>query len=121
MSISGSTILVGVIGSPVKHSLSPGGPAHGDEERFVEIWNLVFMQFEQHPDGSTTPLPSPAIDTGLGLERILTVMQGVDSVWETDEISRIIKEIGELAGVSYGKEERSDISMRIIVVKISET
>jgi len=91
-----------------------GGPAHGDEERFVEIWNLVFMQFEQHPDGSTTPLPSPAIDTGLGLERILTVMQGVDSVWETDEISRIIKEIGELAGVSYGKEERSDISMRII-------
>ena len=44
-----------------------GGPAHGGEERFVEIWNLVFMQFEQHPDGSTTPLPSPAIDTGLGL------------------------------------------------------
>ena len=83
-----------------------GGPAHGGEERFVEIWNLVFMQFEQHPDGSTTPLPSPAIDTGLGLERILTVMQGVDSVWETDEISKIIEKIGQLAGISYGEEER---------------
>ena len=91
-----------------------GGPAHGGEERFVEIWNLVFMQFEQHADGSTTPLPSPAIDTGLGLERILTVMQGVDSVWETDEISIIIEKIEQLAGVSYGEEERSDISMRII-------
>ncbi len=91
-----------------------GGPAFGDEERFVEIWNLVFMQFEQHPDGSTTPLPSPAIDTGLGLERILTVMQGVDSVWETDEISKLIGEISQLAGISYGEDERSDVSMRII-------
>jgi alanyl-tRNA synthetase len=91
-----------------------GGPAQGGEERFVEIWNLVFMQFEQHPDGSTSPLPSTAIDTGAGLERILTVMQGVDSVWETDEISEIIEKIGKLAGVSYGEEERADISMRII-------
>ena len=91
-----------------------GGPAHGGEERFVEIWNLVFMQVEQHPDGSTTPLPDPAIDTGLGLERVLTVMQGVDSVWETDEISKIIKGIEKLTSISYGNEERSDVSMRII-------
>ena len=91
-----------------------GGPAHGGEERFVEIWNLVFMQVEQHTDGSTTPLPNPAIDTGLGLERVLTVMQGVDSVWETDEISKIIKGIEKLTSISYGNEERSDVSMRII-------
>ncbi len=62
-----------------------GGPAHGGDERFIEIWNLVFMQFEQHADGSMTELPAPSIDTGAGLERILSVPGGVDSVWEAVE------------------------------------
>ena len=91
-----------------------GGPAHGDAERFIEIWNLVFMQFEQHEDGSMTPLPKPSIDTGAGLERILSVLQGVDSVWETDEFVRLITTIGELSGVVPGSDPRSDVSQRIL-------
>ena len=91
-----------------------GGPAHGDEERFIEIWNLVFMQFEQHEDGSTTPLPTPCIDTGLGLERVLSVLQGVESVWDTDEFVRLLAIIGDLAGVAYPSGDRTDVSMRIL-------
>jgi len=91
-----------------------GGPAHGDEERFIEIWNLVFMQFEQHEDGSTTPLPTPCIDTGLGLERVLSVLQGVESVWDTDEFVRLLAVIGDLAGVAYPSGDRTDVSMRIL-------
>ena len=91
-----------------------GGPAHGDDERFIEIWNLVFMQFEQHDDGSMTELPAPSIDTGLGLERILSVLRGVDSVWETDEFSRLLARISEISGVSYGSTDRTDVSQRIL-------
>ena len=91
-----------------------GGPAHGGEERFVEIWNLVFMQYEQHGDGSREPLPKPSIDTGAGLERILTVLQGVDSIFHTDEFRRLIAKAGELTGVAYGADERTDVSLRIL-------
>jgi alanyl-tRNA synthetase len=91
-----------------------GGPAHGDDERFIEIWNLVFMQFEQHDDGSMTPLPKPSIDTGAGLERILSVLQGVDSVWETDEFDRLLSTIAEISGVEPGSDERTDVSQRIL-------
>ena len=91
-----------------------GGPAHGDEERFIEIWNLVFMQFEQHEDGSMTPLPKPCIDTGLGLERVLSVLQGVESVWDTDEFVRLLAVIGDLTGVAYPSGDRTDVSMRIL-------
>ena len=91
-----------------------GGPAHGDEERFIEIWNLVFMQFEQHEDGSMTPLPTPCIDTGLGLERVLSVLQGVESVWDTDEFVRLLALIGDLTGVAYPSGDRTDVSMRIL-------
>jgi len=91
-----------------------GGPAHGDDERFIEIWNLVFMQFEQHDDGSMTELPAPSIDTGAGLERILSVLGGVDSVWETDEFSRLLTRIGELSGVPHGSSDRTDVSQRIL-------
>jgi alanyl-tRNA synthetase len=91
-----------------------GGPAHGDDERFIEIWNLVFMQFEQHADGSMTELPAPSIDTGAGLERILSVLGGVDSVWETDEFSRLLARIGEVSGVVHGFDARTDVSQRIL-------
>ncbi|MBT5041855.1 MAG: alanine--tRNA ligase, partial [Actinobacteria bacterium] len=91
-----------------------GGPAHGDEERFIEIWNLVFMQFEQHEDGSMTPLPAPSIDTGAGLERILSVLEGVDSVWETDEFVRLLATISDITGVQHGSSDRTDVSQHIL-------
>ena len=91
-----------------------GGPAHGGEERFVEIWNLVFMQFEQFEDGRREPLPKPSIDTGAGLERILAVLQGVNSVFDTDELRRLIDKASELAGVPYGEDEAQDVSLRIL-------
>ena len=76
-----------------------GGPEHGDEDRFIEIWNLVFMQFDQQADGSKTPLPKPSIDTGMGLERTVSVLLGVDSVWDTDELSKLQTAAAELTGV----------------------
>src|SRR6478609_3691589 len=71
---------------------APGGPAHGGDERYPEIWNLVFMQYNQLPNGEMIPLPKPSIDTGAGLERNLVVLQGVDSVWETDVMAPLIDE-----------------------------
>jgi len=76
-----------------------GGPEHGDEDRFIEIWNLVFMQFDQQADGSKVPLPKPSIDTGMGLERTVSVLQGVDSVWDTDELFALQGAAAELTGV----------------------
>ncbi|MFM9852615.1 MAG: alanine--tRNA ligase [Sphingomonadaceae bacterium] len=77
----------------------PGGPPGSPDEdgdRFVEIWNLVFMQYEQSADGKRTPLPKPSIDTGMGLERIAAVMQGVHDNYETDTFKALIAESGEL-------------------------
>jgi alanyl-tRNA synthetase len=91
-----------------------GGPAHGGADRFVEIWNLVFMQFEQLADGTMVPLPKPSIDTGAGLERMLAVLQDVDSVWETGEFARLIATASQLADRRYGDDERADVSLRIL-------
>ncbi|MDW3179180.1 MAG: alanine--tRNA ligase [Acidimicrobiia bacterium] len=92
-----------------------GGPANLDADaRFVEIWNLVFMQFDQQPDGSQVPLPKPSIDTGAGLERILTVLQGVGSIWETDEFVKLLASASALTGVSDGADPKSDVSLRIL-------
>ncbi len=91
-----------------------GGPAFGGADRFIEIWNLVFMQFEQLADGSMVALPKPSIDTGAGLERILSVMQGVESVWDTDEFQRLLAVASRLAARPYGLDERADVSMRIL-------
>src|SRR5579884_197834 len=69
---------------------APGGPAHGGEERYVEFWNLVFMQYDRQADGSLQPLPKPNVDTGAGLERLLSVIDGLASVWDTDTVRRVI-------------------------------
>lgn len=85
-----------------------------DCDRFLEIWNLVFMQYSRTADGHLEPLPLKNIDTGLGLERVASVMQGVRSSFETDLLRPIVDLTAELAGVSYGAEESQDISLRIV-------
>jgi alanyl-tRNA synthetase len=90
-----------------------GGPATEDD-RYVEIWNLVFMQFEQHADGTRTELPSPSIDTGMGLERLVAIKQGVYSNYDTDCFTKVIAKAAELAGKPYGEDEEADIAMRVI-------
>ncbi len=92
-----------------------GGPENPEAEaRFVEIWNLVFMQFDQQPDGEQIPLPKPSIDTGAGLERVLTVLQGVGSVWETNEIAELLNSASKISGIADGADPKSDVSLRIL-------
>jgi len=91
-----------------------GGPAHGGDERFLEIWNLVFMQFARDTDGHDTELPKKNIDTGAGLERILGVLQGVDSVFDTDVLAPLVETAQRLTGVRLGAGDRSDVSLRIL-------
>jgi alanyl-tRNA synthetase len=85
-----------------------------DCDRYMEIWNNVFMQFDRSASGALTPLPKPAVDTGMGLERISTVMQGVKSNYDTDLFQGIIRHIEKLAGKQYGENEKDDVSMRVI-------
>jgi alanyl-tRNA synthetase len=94
---------------------APGGPAQGGEERFREIWNLVFMQYNRHADGALEPLPLRIIDTGAGLERMLTVLQGVNSVFETDELSRLVTAAEAATGRLLGEDPKADISLRVLV------
>jgi alanyl-tRNA synthetase len=91
----------------------PGEFPHDPGERFVEIWNLVFMQFDRDSTGKMTPLPRPSIDTGLGLERTAAVMQGVISNYDTDLIHPIIHKAAELFGKTVGDDARSDTVLRI--------
>jgi alanyl-tRNA synthetase len=82
-------------------------------ERFVEIWNLVFMQFDRDASGKMTALPRPSIDTGMGLERLAAVLQGKISNYETDLLRPVIDKAGELFRKSYGEDERIDTVLRI--------
>jgi alanyl-tRNA synthetase len=91
-----------------------GGPTDGGQERFVEIWNLVFMQYDRQSDGSLAPLPKPNIDTGAGLERILTIVQDVPAVWDTDVIRPIIAIAERLTGRRYGDDPEVDVALRIL-------
>ena len=90
-------------------------------DRFVEVWNLVFTQFENDGNGNYTPLDHPNIDTGMGLERLACVMQGVDNLFLVDTVQNIMKHISEITGVEYGKDAKSDISLRVITDHIRST
>ncbi len=90
-------------------------------DRFVEVWNLVFTQFENDGKGNYTPLDHPNIDTGMGLERLACVIQGVDNLFLVDTVQNIMKHISEITGVEYGKDEKSDVSLRVITDHIRST
>lgn len=83
-------------------------------DRFLELWNLVFMQFNKDEKGNITPLPKPSIDTGMGLERISAVVQGVHSNYDSDLFQPIIRKAEKIAGIKYGADARSDTSLRVI-------
>ncbi len=85
-----------------------------DCERFLEIWNLVFMQYFQDFDGTRTPLPKKNIDTGMGLERLSMVLQGKESVFDTDLFRAIIDHFAAVVGTSYGSDAKADASLRVI-------
>ncbi len=92
-----------------------GGPANPEaDERYVEIWNLVFMQFETFEDGTSQPLPKPSIDTGAGLERILSVLQGKESVFEIDEMARLVAVASEITGHVIGTSDDGDLALRVL-------
>ncbi|HEX2642155.1 MAG TPA: alanine--tRNA ligase, partial [Thermoanaerobaculia bacterium] len=82
--------------------------------RYLEIWNLVFMQYERDEAGTLTPLPNPSIDTGAGLERVAAVLQGVHSNYDTDLFQPILAAAAELAGLRYGQDDEKDVSLRVI-------
>ncbi|MBV9041004.1 MAG: alanine--tRNA ligase [Acidimicrobiia bacterium] len=91
-----------------------GGPAHGGEERYVEFWNLVFMQYDRAADGTLTELPKKNIDTGLGLERMLSVINDVDSVFDTDVLRNIVSAAERVTGRRYGDDEETDVKLRVV-------
>jgi alanyl-tRNA synthetase len=86
----------------------------GENERFLEVWNLVFSQFNHNKDGSYTPLPNKNIDTGAGLERLASIMQDVDSNFDTDLFKPLISKTCEMAGVTYHTNEEHDVALKVI-------
>ena len=91
-----------------------GGPAFGGDDRFIEFWNLVFMQYEKGPGGSMTELPKKNIDTGAGFERVLSILNGEESVFATDLFVPLIETAQRAVGTSLGRDEQTDISIRRI-------
>jgi alanyl-tRNA synthetase len=101
-----------------------GSPTCGvgcDCDRYMEVWNLVFTQFDKDEDGNYNPLPNPNIDTGMGLERLAVVMQGVDNLFEVDTVQDVMKHICRIAGIEYKKDEKKDVSLRVITDHIRST
>ena len=90
--------------------LYPGG----ENERYLEIWNLVFSEFNHNPDGTYTPLPHKNIDTGMGLERITSVVQNVETNYDTDLFMPIIRATEEISNTEYGKENQTDVAFKVI-------
>jgi len=97
-------------GDPSDPEMYPGG----ENERYLEIWNLVFSQYNHNPDGTYTPLPKKNIDTGMGLERMASVMQNVPTNFDTDLFQPIIQHTCRITGVEYGKERDTDIALKVI-------
>jgi alanyl-tRNA synthetase len=92
-----------------------GGPAHGDEDRFVEIWNLVFMQnVQDEPYHVIGDLPAKSIDTGMGLDRVAAILQGVPSVFDIDTTKRVRDVAAAYTGLTYDQDEMHDVSLRIL-------
>ena len=95
--------------------MGPGpGPVRDDGERYVEFWNLVFMQYDRQPDGTLLDLPKRNVDTGAGLERLLSVLQGVESNWDTDLFRPLIAEAEAATGHDYGADPEVDVGLRIL-------
>ena len=90
-------------------------------DRFIEFWNLVFTQFDSDGKGNYTKLAHPNIDTGMGLERLATIMQDVDNIFEVDTIANVLEKAAEIAGVKYGEKEESDVSLRVVTDHIRST
>jgi len=96
----------------------PGGPPGTPEEdgdRYIEIWNLVFMQYDRDADGRLNPLPRPSVDTGMGLERIAAVMQGVHNNYDIDLFRHLIAAACAVTGVAFGEDHAKDASLRVFV------
>jgi len=108
--------------SEIHYDLGPGASDEGHADckfpcecgRYVEIWNLVFMQFDRDAGGKLTPLPKPCVDTGMGLERLTAVLQGKLSNFETDLLFPLVEAGAELAGIEYGEKPENDVSLRIL-------
>ena len=97
-----------------KAALSGRELVNKDHPQVIEIWNLVFMQYNRKADGSLDTLPNKVIDTGMGFERLVRTMQGKQSNYDTDVFQPMLKKIGEICGAEYGKEEKVDVAMRVI-------
>ena len=95
-------------------SVSGDDQPNGEGDRVLEIWNLVFMQFNRDSAGILHPLPKPSIDTGMGLERLAAVAQGVYSNYDSDVFTPLLNAVGLRAGVRYGEQEQTDRSMRVV-------
>lgn len=95
---------------PNDPELYPGG----ENDRYLEVWNLVFSQFNHNPDGTYTPLPKKNIDTGMGLERMASVVQNVPTNFDTDLFMPIIRATEEISGVKYGSEKEKDVAFKVI-------
>ncbi len=98
-------------------ALDPNDPEMypgGENERFLEVWNLVFSQFNHNKDGSYTPLPNKNIDTGAGLERFTSILQDVDSNFDTDLFQPMIQETARIAGVTYKQNNDTDVALKVI-------
>ena len=92
-----------------------------DCDRYVEFWNVVFSQFDSDGKGNYPPMAHPNIDTGMGLERLACIMQGVDNLFLVDTVQNIMKHICRIAGVEYGQDEKKDVSLRVITDHIRST